>query len=161
TLLATLLRAPAVTGTFTMPLQDRALGVAVSPDGGSIAVLTNNDGIRFYDTRTRRQTGNVPAPSFAAYAYVHSSGDVFAGTSGDTPAYELVDPATGRTLRQFAISKLWQTRPTSQAEPVVVTPDGRYALFLWSLVFPGGRNGAAYVEQWPLDGRCPRTVKHA
>src|SRR5262249_11417030 len=73
TLLATLLRAPAVTGTFTMPLQDRALGVAVSPDGGSIAVLTNNDGIRFYDTRTRRQTGNVPAPSFAAYAYVHSS----------------------------------------------------------------------------------------
>src|SRR5437660_82349 len=57
TLLATLLRTPGVTGTFTLPIQDRPQDVAVSPDGRSIAMVTNNNIMRVYDTSRHRQTG--------------------------------------------------------------------------------------------------------
>ena len=68
TLLATLLRTPAVIGTFTVPIKDRPQDVRVSPDGRSIAVETNNDVMRIYNSRTYRQTGEFPSANFP-YAY--------------------------------------------------------------------------------------------
>src|SRR5205814_943437 len=52
TLLATLLRTPAVIGTFTVPIQDRPQDVKVAPDGQSIAAVTNNSVMRIYGVRT-------------------------------------------------------------------------------------------------------------
>ena len=148
TLLATLLREPAVTGTFTVPIKDRPQNVEVSPDGRSIAAIMNNNVMRVYSTRTHLQTSHFPSGNFL-YAYVPTSGDLF-GSDPKRPAFFLlVDPRTGRTLQAFTVSKLWQTTPTSQAEPLVVSRDGRYAYFLYSLRHDG--SGPAYVEGWRLD----------
>jgi WD40 repeat protein/class 3 adenylate cyclase len=150
TLLATLLRTPEVTGTFTMPIQDRPLEVKVSPDGRSIAAITNNNVMRIYDTRTHRQTREFGAIT-ADYAYVPTSGDLFAASPGKVPAYLLADPQTGRTLHTFTLSKKWQTTPSSPVEPAVVTRDGRYGFVIWAAVNPDQTSGPAYEEEWRLD----------
>src|SRR4051794_7615800 len=46
TLLATLLRSPAVRDTFTMPLDSRPQQISLSPDGHTIAVTDNNSTLR-------------------------------------------------------------------------------------------------------------------
>jgi hypothetical protein len=99
TLLATLLRAPLVTGSFSLPITDRPLGVRVSPDGRSIAVGTNTQVTRFYDTRTFRELRQMPlAGGVGSYAYLRPTGNVFGPAAGSLPAYQLVDPRLGRTL---------------------------------------------------------------
>jgi WD40 repeat protein/class 3 adenylate cyclase len=148
TLLATLLRTPTVTGTFTVPIQDRPQDVKVSPDGRSIAVVTNNNVMRVYNTRTHRQTGQFGAANFV-YGYVPISGDLLVNDPRPIPDLLLVDPRRGRTLRKFRITGPWLIKPTSPTEPLVVSPDGRYAFFLYALGPQG--TGRAYMEVWSLD----------
>jgi WD40 repeat protein len=155
TLLATLLREPAVTGTFTMPIQERPQEVKVSPDGHTIAVVTNSNVMHFYDTRTHRQVRQKPIYN-GEYAYDPSSGDLIAGDPRPAqPDLWLVDPRTGRVLQTLTISKLWQTTYSSAVEPTVVTRDGRYGIVLWAEVKPDGSNGPAYAEVWRLDHSGP------
>ena len=159
-MLATLLRTPMVIGTFTMPIQDRPSQVRVSPDGRSIAVSTNNGGIRVYDTHTHRQTAKFAEFNFFAegnffdYTYVPTSGDLFVG--GLTPT--LVDPRTGRTLRKFTTSNLWhqaeQAGTALPFQPAIVTQDGRYGFQLWSAFNKDG-SMSAYIESWKLDHGGP------
>jgi len=52
TLLTTLLRSPAAIGTFALPNSARPQGVAVSPDGNTIAIPDNEGTLRFLDART-------------------------------------------------------------------------------------------------------------
>jgi WD40 repeat protein/class 3 adenylate cyclase len=151
TLLATLLRTPEVAGTFTLPIEDRPQNVEVSPDGRRIAVVTNNNVMRVYNTRTHQSVGSFGAGNFV-YAYVPSSGDLLVLDPGlGYPYFLLKDPRTGHTLRRFRLSKLWQTTRTSPVEPLVVSPDGRYAFFLYSVINPDGSFGRAYMERWNLD----------
>jgi WD40 repeat protein len=154
TMLATLLRTPEVTGTFTVPIQDRPQNVAVSPDGRSIAVVTNTNALRIYDTGTRRQTGTFGAFN-GPYVYVPTSGKLLVGNPGFIPSLLLVDPGTGKTLRTFALSDQWKLHHESQLEPVLVSPDGRYAFLLYSRLNPDGSNGRAYLEEWRLDHGGP------
>jgi WD40 repeat protein/class 3 adenylate cyclase len=148
TLLATLLRTPGVTGTFTLPIQDRPLDVAVSPDGRSIAMVTNNNIMRVYDTSRHRQTGQFAAFNFP-YAYVPGSGDLLVGDPRPVPDLLLVNPRSGRTLRKFTITGPWANSATGPIQPLVVSRDGRYAFFLYALG-PDG-SGRAYMEVWRLD----------
>jgi WD40 repeat protein/DNA-binding SARP family transcriptional activator/energy-coupling factor transporter ATP-binding protein EcfA2 len=154
TLLATLLRTPAVTGTYTMPIQDRPQEVQVSPDGRSIAVVTNGNVMRIFDTRTHRQTGEFPAANFS-YAYVPTSGDLFVADPRPRPDNLLVDPRTGRTLGKFTFSKTWQITRSSPLEPFAGSPDGRYAFITWAVFNSDGSAGPAYVESWKLDHSGP------
>ena len=149
TLLATLLRNAALIGTFTLPIEDRPLDVKVSPDGSTIAVVTNNNIMRFFDTHTHRQIAAVPLSAFG-YTFDPATGDLFAGAPGANPAMLLVDPRTGRTVRSFTFSTLWQTTRSSPLEPVVVTGSGRYGVVLWAAVNSDGSLGAAYMERWSL-----------
>jgi WD40 repeat protein len=147
TLLATLLRTPAVVGSFTVPIQDRPQDVQVSPDGLSIAVETNNDVMRVYNTRTSRQTGEFAAGNFP-YAYVPATGGLFV-LDPASPHFLLKDPRTpSRDVRTLGISTHWQTTRTSPIEPVVVTADGRYAAFLYADEEDG--SGPALMEWWNL-----------
>jgi WD40 repeat protein/class 3 adenylate cyclase len=154
TLLGTLLREPAVTGTFTVPIEDRPQQVRVSPDGRTIAVSTNSNVMRFYDTRTHRQIGTVPLIN-ADYTYVPSTGHLFAAAPGSTPGYRLLDPHTGHALGNFTLSKLWQTTPSTPFEPAIVTPDGRHAFLVWAVWNQDGSEGATYAEAWRLNHSGP------
>ena len=95
-------------GNLHRPIEDRPLQVRVSPDGRTIAVSTNNNMMRFYDTRTHRQVRAVPLIN-ADYTYVPSTGQLFAAAPESPPAYRLLDPRTGHALGAFVFSKLWQT----------------------------------------------------
>ncbi len=148
TLLATLLRSPDLTATFTVPTNERPQAVHVSPDGRTLAVVTNANVMHLYDTQTRRQVRTIPLANFA-YSYVPGTNDLFAGGTGALP-YLLVDARTGRTLRSFRLSKLWETSLTTQFEPLVVTPDGRYAVLLWALRNSDGSAGETYAERWTI-----------
>ena len=155
TLLATLLRAPDATGTFSMPIQDHAQRVQVSPNGQAIAVVTNNDVMRIFDTRTQRESSSFPAYD-GAYAYVPTSGDLLVVDPRPArPDLLLVDPQRGHTLRTLTFSKTWQNSPSSHDQPLVVTRDGRYAAAFWTRFNPDRSYGPAYMEEWPLDRSGP------
>ncbi len=154
TLLATLLREPAVTGTFTVPIEDRPLQVRVSPDGRTIAVSTNNNMMRFYDTRTHREVGAAPLVN-ADYTYVPSTGQLFAAAPESPPGYRLLDPRTGRSLGAFVFSKLWQITPSTPFEPAVVTADGRRAFVIWAVWHADGTEGETFAETWRLSRPGP------
>ena len=79
TLLATLLRAPTVVGTFTMPIEDRPQDVRVSPNGRTIAVITNNGVMRLYSTRNHHKVGEFPLDN-TEYAYVPTTVATFSGS---------------------------------------------------------------------------------
>jgi DNA-binding SARP family transcriptional activator/WD40 repeat protein len=154
TMLTTLLRTPEVTGAFTVPIQDRPQDVKVSPDGRSIAVVTNNNVMRVYDTGTHRQTGSFGAAD-APYAYIPNSGNLLVGNPGFTPTVLLVNPHTGKTLRTFTPSDFWQLHQKAPLEPLLVSPDGRYGFLLYSLLNRNGSYGRAYMEEWRLDHGGP------
>jgi WD40 repeat protein/class 3 adenylate cyclase len=149
TLLATLLREPAVIGTFALPIEDRPQQVRVSPDGRVIAVSTNSSTMRLYDTRTHRQTRTMQLVS-ADYTFVPRTGQLFAADPGSPPAYALIDPKTGGTLARFAFSKLWQITPSTPFEPAIVSADGRHAFVIWAVWHPDGTEGDTYAETWTL-----------
>ena len=135
TLLATLLRAPTVIGTFTMPIGDRPQDVRVSPDGRTIAVITNNGVMRLFSTRTHQPAGTFPLGN-ADYAIVPTTGDIFGlapptGTPTEN-GVSLVDPRTRQTVRNFGLSPLWVRSPGVGAQPMVVTRDGRYGFLFWA-----------------------------
>jgi WD40 repeat protein/class 3 adenylate cyclase len=148
TLLATLLRSPAVIGTFALPVPGRPQEVKVSPDSRSVAAVTADNELRIYDTRTHQETRAMPIGN-ADYAYVPATGALFAAAEPN-PAYLLVDPKTGRTLHTFAFSKLWLVTPGLGPEPVAVTHDGRYGFLVWTAERADGRAGETYIEGWRL-----------
>jgi WD40 repeat protein/DNA-binding SARP family transcriptional activator len=148
TLLATLLRTPSVTGTFTMPIRDRPQHVSVSPNGRSIAAVTNNNVMRIYDTRTHQES-SFPALN-ANYTYVPKSGDMIVGDPNFGPSAFLVDPRTGRTLQKLPINKTFLNNPTS-LNAWLASPDGRNAFLVYGLTNQvDGTDGPAYVEMWRL-----------
>jgi WD40 repeat protein/class 3 adenylate cyclase len=156
TLLATLLRSPAVTGTFALPVPGRPQAVKVSPDGRSIATVTNCCGMRIYGTRTRRLLRTI-ALANADYAYVPSTGQLFAGWYGKRPgqiAQVLVDPRNGHHIHKFTYSPLWLTNGTN-GNDVAVTHDGRYGFFVYSMVKMDGTDGLGYIEAWRLNRNGP------
>jgi WD40 repeat protein/class 3 adenylate cyclase len=158
TLLATLLRAPTVIGTFTMPIVDRPQDVRVSPDGRTIAVITNNGVMRLFSTRTHHEVGKFPLGN-TEDAYVPTTGDILglAPPTG-TPTEDgvaLVDPRNGQTVRDFGLSPLWVRSAPAGAQPMVVTRDGRYGFLFWAVGSPDGSVGPAYAEKWRLDRGGP------
>ena len=160
TLLATLLRSPAAIGTFTMPITDRPLSVAVSPDGTTISVGTNNAAgvMRLYDTRTHHQTATVPLGP-RPNLYVPGTGDLIGSPNGPGPM-KLIDPDSGQVLRQFGFGQLWNTTPSSPVEPTTISPDGRFLFMLWAVVnLDDGSLGAAYIQRWSIArGGSPTVV---
>ncbi len=148
TLLATLLRSPPLTGSFTLPQTDRPQDVRVSPDGREIAVVTNNNRMYLFDTRTHKQLRALPLANFD-YDYVPGTHDLFAGGTGSLP-FLLVDPSTGRTIRTFGLSQLWENTLSTPFEPLVVTPDGRRAILFWAVENPDSTVGTSYAEVWSI-----------
>src|SRR5262249_9698577 len=132
TLLATLEREPALIGTFSVPITDRPQLVRVAPDGRTIAVVTNQNVMRIFDVRRHQQLRPIPLANFGS-AYVPGTDELVAGGTGALP-YLLVDTRTGRVLRKLGLSRQWETTLTNRIEPLVVTPDGRFAFLIWASV---------------------------
>lgn len=157
TLLATLLRSPSAIGTFTVPLGERPQSVGVSPDGRTVAVLTNAGLLRFYDARTHRQQGAAPAAN-RAFTYVPHLDAWFALTTTQ-PAYELVDGRTHRVLPgRFRLDRHLVTshQPLIPHFQVAASVDGRDLFLGYFLFNRDGSDGPAYLDRWsPTHGGSP------
>jgi WD40 repeat protein/class 3 adenylate cyclase len=148
TLLATLLRSPALTATFTVPASQRPQEVRVSPDGRRLAVVTNNNVMYLFDAQTHKELRTLPLANFD-YDFVPGTHDLFAAGNGSLP-FLLVDPGTGRVLRKFELSQLWENTLTTPVEPLVITPDGRRAILLWAVENRDSTVGTSYAEVWSV-----------
>ena len=155
TLLATLLRSPSALGTISSPITDRPQQIALSPDGKTLSAVENTGLVRFYDTGTRRERGE-PLPNAPAFpATFTKDGKLVllfrAPSKTAAPAIEVLDAHTLKHLRFLPLDKRWLSTFTSGAEPLLVSPDNRYAYLAYSEVDRDTQSdGAGYVDRWDL-----------
>lgn len=152
TLLATLLRTPAALGTFASPITDRPLGIVLSPDGRTLAAIENTDTVRFYDTRTRKESS--PPLRNHGYgqppAYTRDGKFVLVGGGTGRPSFDLRDAHTLRHLRFLPLDDRWIHTPTSHIEPLLTSPDDRFAYLAYAAIQPDRTDGPAYLDRWDL-----------
>jgi DNA-binding SARP family transcriptional activator/WD40 repeat protein len=160
-LLSVLLRSPAVIGTLSLSA-DSAPQVAVSPDGGTLAVSDSAAGqVRLYDARSRVPRGEALS-DFRGDQPPTYSGD------GSLLVYPAGPSLVVRDARTMGVAKLLPIRaPFSQQltadvpdGSIVITPDRQVVYYGYWLVGPAGQPADAYLSRWSLpDGRPLPTIR--
>jgi WD40 repeat protein len=180
TLLATLQRHPAVSGTFALPV-DLAPQLTVSPDGRTLAVSHSRidkygfvepnvslGEIRFYDPRTRALQ-RAPLPQFGgAGPPVYSSDGALLSypTDSHPPSIAVRDARTLAPLARLTFDPLQTGRltPDIAHASILIAPDGRTAYCAYR-VYDLTRSfakapGATYLARWSLpSGRRLSTTR--
>jgi WD40 repeat protein/DNA-binding SARP family transcriptional activator len=161
TLLTTLLRSPAVLGTFPLPT-DSTPHVAVSPDARTLAMSDSvADTVQFYDARTRalqpRRLGDFVGDQSPVYS---ADGSLLVYTSG---ASLVVRDARTLALRQRLLlgppfrQELAADIPEGST---LIAPDGHTVYYAYWLMDAAGQPAQAYLARWALSsGRAMRTVR--
>ncbi len=161
TLLTTLLRSPAVLGTFPLST-DSTPHVAVSPDGRTLAVSDSvADSVQFYDARTRAVEPRRLKDFTGDQAPVYSAdGSLLAYTSG---ASLVVRDARTLALRQrLALEAPFRQELAADIPEgsTLVAPDGHALYYAYWLMDAAGQPAQAYLAGWALStGRPLRTVR--
>jgi WD40 repeat protein len=172
TLLATLQRHPAVTGTFALPF-DLASQLAVSPDGRTLAVshgfgYVSLGDIRFYDPRTRALQ-RAPLPHFAGWEppVYSSDGSLLAYlTDSELPSIGVRDAHTLARLATLTFDPIQTARLAADIAhaSILIAPDGRTAYCAYRVYDLTRRfakaPGATYLARWSLpSGRRLSTTR--
>jgi DNA-binding SARP family transcriptional activator/WD40 repeat protein len=159
TLLATLLRSPAAIGTFALPIDARPQGVALSPDGRTVAIPDNNERLRFYDAQTHTERRAPLSDLLDTDPPVYSSdGSLLLYTAKGRTGYPFVavrDAHTLRLLSRLQFDRRAQARPAIDASDdpsstYLIGPDDRSAYYGYWFTDAAGNPGAAYVDRWSL-----------
>ncbi|MBV9606815.1 MAG: winged helix-turn-helix domain-containing protein [Solirubrobacterales bacterium] len=160
TLLSTLLRSPAVMATFALPTNSTPQ-VAVSPDGGTLAVSDSvANTVRFYDARSRALSARALNDFFGDQAPSYSpDGSLLAYRTGS----ELVvrDTATLGVSARLSIGGPFTQALTSDDPDgsLLIAPDDRTVYYGYWVMSAGGQPGQAYLARWALpSGRRLTTV---
>jgi class 3 adenylate cyclase/WD40 repeat protein len=168
TLLATLLRSPAVISTFTVPIQERPLQTVLSSDGGTLAVSDNNGLVRFFDTGTRRESRpplkdhGTGLPDAYGGPYFFAIGEIQLPMNQTGLALDVFDARTPagqpmRLVRSLAFNPGFYAR-TGQFDPLFTSPDGATVYFAWTLVTRDNSDGPAYLDSWNVATGAHRVV---
>ncbi len=160
TLLTTLLRSPAVVATFSLPTNSTPQ-VAVSPDGGTLAVSDSvSDSVRFYDARTRALAGQL-SDFFGDQPAVYSSdGSLLVYRTG--PALAVRDARTLALHVRLPIGPPFTQGLTADVPEgsILIAPDRRTVYYAYWQMNAGGQPSAAYLARWALpSGRPMATVQ--
>lgn len=156
TLLATLLRSPLVLGTFTVPITERPLDVAVSSDGNTLAVATNDNKVRFFDTRTYREIHAALEVGGLGLGSIGMAGSIFYTpiyvAASHTASLDVFDVATMTRIRslQFAEAYVDPNLTTGIFAPILASPDGKTLYMGWELDKDDGSDGPAYLDSWSV-----------
>jgi WD40 repeat protein len=161
TLLSTLLRSPAVIGTFALP-SNSAPQLAISPDGRTLAVSDGDDDeVRFYDARThavqRPPVGDFVGDQPPAYS---SDGSLLVYPAGAFLAVR--DVHTLALLTRLPLGPLFTQEVTADIPDgsILVAPDRRTVYYAYWVTNAAGQPAAAYVDQWALpSGRRLSTTR--
>jgi DNA-binding SARP family transcriptional activator/WD40 repeat protein len=153
TLLSTLLRSPAVIGTFALPTNS-APELALSPDGRTLAVGdADADEVHFYDAATHT-TERPPLTDFAGTQPPAYSAD---GSLLVYPAGAFLAVRNAQTLALIArlpLENLITQEETAQIPDgsILVSPDDQTVFYAYWLINPAGRPAGAYIDRWSLPG---------
>jgi WD40 repeat protein len=164
TLLATLLRSPAAIGTLALPIDARPQGVALSPDGRTVAIPDNNQRLWLYDARTHALqrtltdalTNEPPVYSSDGSLLVYAAH----GRSG-SPFVAVRNAHMLDRLSELPFDPRWQTFQTDDdhAGSFLVSPDDRTIYYEYWVLDAAGNPGAAYIDRWSLpSGRLLSTT---
>ena len=161
TLLTTLLRSPAVLGTFPLPT-DSTPHVAVSPDGRTLVVADSVAGsVQFYDARTRvlqrRRLSDFVGDQPPVYS---ADGSLLVYSSG--PALVVRDARTLALRQRLVLGPPFRQQLAADISDAsaLIAPDGRTAYYAYWLTDPAGQPGQAYLARWALpSGRSLGTVR--
>jgi WD40 repeat protein/DNA-binding SARP family transcriptional activator len=151
TLLSTLVRSPAVLGTFPLPTNSTP-HVAVSPDGRTVAVSDTVAGtVRFYNARTRAPEGPQLNDFAGDQPPVYSADDSLLVYSSDSSL--VVRDARTLALRQRLPIGPPFSQPLAADIPegsTLIAPDGHTVYYAYWLLDPTGQPGQAYLSRWTL-----------
>jgi WD40 repeat protein len=161
TLLTTLLRSPAVLGTFPLPT-DSTPHVAVSPDGRTLAVSDSvADSVQFYDAQSRalepRRLNDFAGDQPPVYS---ADGSLLVYTSGGSL---VVRDARTLALRQRLVLEPPYRQELGADIPegsTLFSPDGRTVYYAYWLMDAAGQPAQAYLESWAASsGRPLKTIR--
>jgi DNA-binding SARP family transcriptional activator/WD40 repeat protein len=157
TLLTTLLRSPAVIGSFALP-GSSAGRLALSPDGRTLAVSNDSTGsVTFVDTRTHT------AQRASVHDLIGDESPVYAG-DGSVLVYPTEQGAVPRLVVRDAHSLAprdvlqFDPRVTTEATgdipdgSILVAPDGRTVYYAYWVIDGAGHPDGAYIDRWSLPG---------
>jgi DNA-binding SARP family transcriptional activator/WD40 repeat protein len=138
TLLSTLLRSPAAIGVLRT---DGLLGLALSPDGKTLAVSEGDGTVTLFDTDTYEVVGDHQAPGTAYYPAFDPQGDslAVAEDSSATGTLEILDAATGRVRSSTSLAAGQGLAPFGI---VTYAPDGR------SLFVPYSHGDSMFLRRY-------------
>ncbi|MGZ4184114.1 MAG: nSTAND1 domain-containing NTPase [Solirubrobacteraceae bacterium] len=161
TLLTTLLRSPAVLGTFPLPT-DSTPHVAVSPDGRTLVVGDSVTGsVQFYDARSRALERRRLSDFVGDQPPVYSADGSWLVYSSGTSL--IVRDARTLALRQRLVlgAPYRQQLAADVSEgSTLVAPDGRTVYYAYWLMDAAGEPAQAYIARWALSsGRPLGTVR--
>ena len=150
-LLSTLLRSPAVLGTFALPTNSTP-HVAVSPDGRTLAVSDTVAGsVRFYDAHTRalkhRELSDFAGDQPPVYS---ANGSLLIYSSG--PSLVVRDARTLALRQRLSIGPPYDSALAADIPEgsALVSPGGQSAYYAYWLLDPSGQPAQAYLAQWAL-----------
>lgn len=157
TLLATVLRAPAAVGVFYGgDTGRRPVGIALSPDGKTLAVQYNVTDLELFDTSTFKprvtvSKGALGSPVFSPdgslLALPRRGKDLTRKTDGG--AVVLRDPSTGRLLRTLPAAPILGNR-VAALDQITFSSDGRSLYGLLLVARYGQAAEADYVVRWDV-----------
>ena len=140
-LLSTLLRSPAAIGVLSPGGEEGLLALALSPDGGTLAVSDADGTVTLFDTETREVVGDHQAPGSAFQIAFDPQGDslAVAEDSSATGTLEILDAATGRLRSSTSLAAGQGFAPLGI---VIYAPDGR------SLFVPYSRGDSLFLRRY-------------
>ncbi|MEO8476883.1 MAG: adenylate/guanylate cyclase domain-containing protein [Actinomycetota bacterium] len=157
TLLATVLRAPAAVGVlYGGDTGRRPVGIALSPDGKTLAVQYNVTDLELFDTSTFQSRVTVPngaagspifSPDGSLIAVPSAGKDLTRVTDGG--AVDLRDPSTGRLLRTLQAAPVSGNR-VAALNQITFSSDGRSLYGLLVVARYGQPAEADYVVHWEV-----------
>jgi WD40 repeat protein len=152
TLLATLLRGPAVIGTIPLPSETTA-ALAFSPDGHTLAAIDGLGELRLFDARVHTLSA-VPLVSVstnqpAAYS---QDGTLLAVRSTGGLGTTFIVVCDTRSLQTVATLPVPVNAPPSPSDipsgSIVIAPDHRTVYYAYWVVGTHGAPQSAYVQRW-------------
>ena len=152
TLLATLLRSPAVIGTIALPGATTG-ALAVSPDGHTLAV----DGLRelrLFDTHTHALIAPTEGDAFADRPAAYSSdGSLLAYRSSECSCTGVIVVRNAHTHQLVANLQLVAATPAPSDSPggsIAIAPDDHTLYYAYWVLNSAGAPAAAFLQAWTL-----------
>jgi DNA-binding SARP family transcriptional activator/WD40 repeat protein len=150
TLLATLLRAPAVIGTISLPSNTSA-ALGLSPDGHTLAAADGLGELRLFNARTRALSTPPVGDISEAQPPVYSDDGKLLAHRSVEPSIVVRDAGSLETVKDLQLAP---TAPPSPSDipggSIAISPDKRMVYYAYWGLDGAGPPGSAYIQRWSL-----------